>query len=220
MITTLRPAADASAELEIKRSRFLAHLARTPDEAAARDFITTIKQRYPDARHHCSAFVVVVPGQHDAEHSSDDGEPSGTAGRPMLDVLRGAGGEGEGLGECCVVVVRYFGGVLLGTGGLVRAYGDATREVLRGLPLVRVAPRELLEVEAEHGDAGALEHGLSQFGWAPVERHYASRTTQLVLAVNDVQGALARIAELSGGRVKVRDLGASQVEVPAGRLPG
>ena len=95
--------------------------------------IARVKSQWPDARHHCSAFIVAVAGQHDVEHSSDDGEPSGTAGRPMLDVLRGAE-----LGQVCAVVVRYFGGVLLGTGGLVRAYSDSVHAALAQLGTVSV----------------------------------------------------------------------------------
>ena len=223
MITSLRPhprfrfegSLDTSvvAELAIKRSRFISHLARTTDEQQARAFVDAVRERYPDARHHCSAFVVSVAGQHDAEHSSDDGEPAGTAGRPMLDVLKAAE-----LGQVCAVVVRYFGGILLGTGGLVRAYSDATRQVLAGLPVVRAEPRTLLEVEAEHGDAGVLESGLHQLGLAPITRDYTAQLTTLTLAVADVDLVCARIAELTAGRAHVRRGGASEIEVPAGTL--
>lgn len=223
MITTLRPDprfewggdldAMATAEAEVRRSRFISHLARCSDEAAARGFIDAVRDRYPDARHHCSAHVVPVTGQHDAEHSSDDGEPAGTAGRPMLDVLKAAG-----LGRVCVVVVRYFGGVLLGTGGLVRAYSDATRDVLAGLPVVRSQSRQLLEVEAEHGDAGVLEHGLQQLGLAPIDRDWTGRLTRFTVAAADDALARAQVAELSAGRARVRGLGPVDIEVPAGTL--
>lgn len=223
MITSLRPdprhdwagSLDVSATvtLEVKRSRFISHLARCADEAEARSFVDAVRDRYPDARHHCSAYIVPVAGQHDIEHSSDDGEPAGTAGRPMLDVLKAAG-----LGRVAVVVVRYFGGVLLGTGGLVRAYSDATREVLIGLPIVRAEARHLLEIEAEHGDGGVLEHGLQQLGMPPMSRDYTGRVTRLTVAAADADQASARIAELSNGRAKVHALGPSEVEVAAGTL--
>lgn len=222
MISSLRPdpryswdgswQGTATIELEIRRSRFISLLARCADEAAARAFVDAARDRYPDARHHCSASVVPVAGQHDAEHSSDDGEPAGTAGRPMLDVLKAAE-----LGQVAVVVVRYFGGVLLGTGGLVRAYSDATREVLEGLAVVRAEPRHLLEIEAEHADAGVLEHGLQQLGIAPRSRDFTGRVTRLVVAAADAEDATARIAALSSGRAKVHALGPAEVEVPAGR---
>ena len=203
----------ASAELEVRRSRFIARLARCTDDAAARSFIDAVRHRYPDARHHCSAYVVPVAGQHDAEQSSDDGEPAGTAGRPMLEVLTSAG-----LGRVCVVVVRYFGGVLLGTGGLVRAYSEATRRVFAGLPVVRAEPRQLLAVEVAHGDVGLLEHGLQHLGMAPIAREYTGRGTCLTIAVADAAAASARVAELSAGRARVHDLGATEVEVAAGTL--
>ena len=122
----LRPGSDRPvAETEVKRSRFIACAARVPDEDAARAFLAEIRAEFADARHHCSAYILHVDGANPVERSSDDGEPAGTAGQPMLEVLRGSG-----LQDVAVVVVRYFGGVKLGTGGLVRAYQDATRAVL------------------------------------------------------------------------------------------
>ena len=223
MISSLRPdprfswtgdlGASATSEVEVRRSRFISHLARCTDETAARSFIDAVRHRYPDARHHCSAHVVPVIGQHDAEHSSDDGEPAGTAGRPMLEVLKAAE-----LGRVCVVVVRYFGGVLLGTGGLVRAYSDATRDVVAGLPVVRAQPRHVLAVDAEHGDAAVLEHGLQHHGLAPTERDYTGRITRLTVMATDPDRATSQIAELSAGRAQVHLLGLAEVEVSAGTL--
>ncbi|MCX7792579.1 MAG: YigZ family protein, partial [Chloroflexaceae bacterium] len=112
------PAGRARAELLVLNSRFVATAGPAPDVEAAKAFIAAIRQELPGASHHCYAFLAghgasVIAGM------SDDGEPAGTAGRPMLAVLRGSG-----LGDVVVVVTRYFGGALLGTGGLVRAYGD------------------------------------------------------------------------------------------------
>src|SRR5690625_7410464 len=110
---TVPPGVTATTELEIRRSRFITWLRRAGEEAAARALVDEARHTYPDARHHCSAFVVRVPGANLVERSSDDGEPAGTAGMPMLEVLRGSG-----LVDVAAVVVRYFGGVKLGTGGL------------------------------------------------------------------------------------------------------
>ena len=107
----------------VLRSRFLAHVARAETEAAARAVIAEARAAHHDARHHCSAFVLGADAM--LRRSNDDGEPSGTAGRPMLDVLGG-----RGLSDVVVVVTRWFGGTLLGTGGLTRAYGDATAAAL------------------------------------------------------------------------------------------
>ncbi len=108
-------------EIVEKKSRFIATLRPIASEEEAAQFLAEIRKKYWDARHHCSAFVLGERG--DLTRCSDDGEPSGTAGRPMLDVLTG-----EGLTGCMAVVTRYFGGTLLDTGGQVRAYGGAVRE--------------------------------------------------------------------------------------------
>jgi len=119
------PAGPVESELRVANSRFIASLAPVFNVYEARAFHKSIKQRFPDATHHVSAFVI-GHGKSVITHCSDDGEPSGTAGRPALAVL-----QGSGLGDVAVVVTRYFGGIKLGTGGLVKAYGDAVREVLK-----------------------------------------------------------------------------------------
>jgi len=151
--------ATITAEVEIKRSQFLCYLQRTETEQEARDFIAEVRHLHPAARHHCTAFRLEEDTGEVWERSSDDGEPSGTAGSPMLAVLRG-----EELVNVCAVVVRYFGGVLLGTGGLVRAYTDA---VVAGVAAARNdgrvvsrRPVELWSVEAPITDVGRWEADL------------------------------------------------------------
>ncbi len=122
------PAGKARAELLVVNSRFVATAGPASSVEAAKAFVATVRQELPGASHHCYAFLVGY-GASVTAGMSDDGEPAGTAGRPMLAVLRGAG-----LGDVIVVVTRYFGGTLLGTGGLVRAYGDAVKAVLAVLP--------------------------------------------------------------------------------------
>ena len=118
------PAAETEAEIEVLKSRFIATLAPVFSVDEARAFVKQIRARYSDASHNVPAFLVGY-GSSVTAHCNDDGEPSGTAGRPMLAVL-----QGSGLGDVAVVVTRYWGGTKLGTGGLVRAYGDAVKEVL------------------------------------------------------------------------------------------
>lgn len=118
------PYEPATAESTAGNSRFIARLERVETPESARSFITAVKRDYPDASHHVPAFVL-GGGNSVTEFCSDDGEPSGTAGRPLLAVLKGSG-----LGNTVIVVTRYFGGTLLGTGGLVKAYSDAGRAVL------------------------------------------------------------------------------------------
>ena len=130
----LIPLEEVENEILVVNSRFIASLAPAKSVEEAREYIAEIKRRYPDATHNVPAFVI-GHGKSLITHCSDDGEPSGTSGRPALAVL-----QGSGLGNVVVVVTRYFGGTKLGTGGLVKAYGDAVREIL---PLVKLA--ELVE---------------------------------------------------------------------------
>lgn len=118
------PSSEVSAEIKVVNSRFIAALAPAGSVEEAREFIARIKAAYPDASHHVPVFLI-GHGDSVTAHCSDDGEPSGTAGRPALAVL-----QGSGLGDVVVVITRYFGGTKLGTGGLVRAYSDAVRTVL------------------------------------------------------------------------------------------
>jgi uncharacterized YigZ family protein len=139
------------AEIEVTRSRFIADLAPVPDADAAGEVVGAARREFHAARHHCSAWVLGPEGE--LVRANDDGEPAGTAGAPMLAVLRGAG-----LTDVVAVVTRYFGGTLLGAGGLVRAYGDA---VAAAVAEVRRVPRRVVtevEVRAGHADAGRVEH--------------------------------------------------------------
>ncbi|MDO4928360.1 MAG: YigZ family protein [Corynebacterium sp.] len=136
-------------DLEIKRSKFYCFIRQTTDEQHARDFIADVRGRFPDARHHCSAFIYHVADAVPVERSNDDGEPTGTAGRPMLDVLRGSG-----LLDISAVVVRYFGGIKLGAGGLVHAYSDAVAQCLPEIETVLRKRQDLFQVHFSHADAG------------------------------------------------------------------
>ncbi|MEY8566733.1 YigZ family protein [Corynebacterium sp.] len=197
------------AETEVRRSRFIACAARVTDEDSARAFLAEVRAGYPDARHHCSAYVLHVDGANPVERSSDDGEPAGTAGQPILEVLRGSG-----LQDIAVVVVRYFGGVKLGTGGLVRAYQDATREVLDGVPVTRREPRDVWALEVGHADAGKVESELRARGLSVEASYGASVTLTLTLPAGDDPGGLVR--EISAGTLDVVRAGARWEDVAAG----
>lgn len=196
----------ARAEIEIKRSQFIGLAARTPTETTAREFIAHIRSEYPDARHHCSAYIIHQPAAQPVERSSDDGEPSGTAGKPMLEVLRG-------IEDVTVVVVRYFGGVLLGTGGLVRAYQDATRQTLEELSLVRRRQRQLFRFQLDHAEAGRVEADIRGADFDVQDVEYAAEVTMRV-ATDDREGLENRIAALTGGQVEVESDGETWVESP------
>ena len=187
------PARDAEAEIEVKRSRFVCTIARADDEPAARAVVDRLRRRHWDARHHCSAFVLGPDAA--VERSSDDGEPAGTAGAPMLEVLRGAG-----VSDVVAVVTRWFGGTLLGAGGLVRAYGDAVRAGLVAAGTRRRSlVRELL-LEVGHADAGRVESELRNRGVAVLDTAYAAAVMlRLGVAPEDEPGLHALVAELTGG---------------------
>jgi uncharacterized YigZ family protein len=137
-IQRLIPLESVETEITVVNSRFIASLAPVNSVEDARGFISEIKKRYPDASHHVPAFVI-GHGKSIIAHCSDDGEPSGTAGRPALAVL-----QGSELGNVVVVITRYFGGTKLGTGGLVKAYGDAVREVLKQVRFATLLPTTTL----------------------------------------------------------------------------
>lgn len=208
-VRTLAGAVTTATELEIRRSRFITWLRRADDETAARALVDEARHAFPDARHHCSAFVVRVPGANLVERSSDDGEPAGTAGMPMLEVLRGSG-----LVDLAAVVVRYFGGVKLGTGGLVRAYSDAVRSALEVAPVVVQRESRLHAVSLPHADAGRVESELRALGFAVDDVAYAEQVT-LVLASNDDGALTSAVAGLTGGVAEVRPAGTRVVELPA-----
>lgn len=199
---------EARTEIDVRRSRFLATVARVDDEDAARAVITRVKAEFPDARHHCLAFVVEVPGAQPVERSSDDGEPAGTAGMPMLEVLRGAG-----LGNVVAVVTRYFGGTLLGTGGLVRAYSDAVASALVDAPRVRPERRVLWGIDVPAADAGRVQGALLNRG-IDVRDAAWGRSVWFTLAVADPDAALQLIREVVQSEVTPQELGATTVEVP------
>ncbi|MGH3353570.1 MAG: YigZ family protein [Nocardioides sp.] len=187
-------ARDGAAEIEEKRSRFLCTLARVEDEAEARAVVERLRKKHWDARHTCSAFRIGPPPQ-PVERSNDDGEPAGTAGAPMLEVLRGAG-----VSDTVAVVTRWFGGTLLGAGGLVRAYSEAVRSALDEVGTLR---RELVreyEIEVAYDAAGRLETDLRSSGVAVLDTAYGDAVTLRIGAPPTEEKRLeSLLAELTAG---------------------
>lgn len=190
---------DITGEYEEKRSRFLAVLRRIndDDEDAARALVSDLRRAHPDARHHCSAFLIEVPGSSRIERSNDDGEPSGTAGTPMLDVLRGSG-----LSGVSVVVVRWFGGTKLGTGGLVRAYGAAVTAAIEQAwhdgRVAEVTRTPAWTTEVDHAVAGGLESALRAAGVRVLGVEYGRKARMTVAGELDVLGPILA-TRTSGG---------------------
>src|SRR5699024_3754884 len=158
-------AGPASAELEIKRSRFLGELTRVESKEEAREVVAGARSKYWDARHHCSAFLLGA-GQ-EVQRSSDDGEPAGTAGAPMLEVLRGAE-----VSDVVAVVIRWFGGTLLGAGGLVRAYSDSVRAALDAAKIIERHLLTEVEVTLGHDVAGRFEADIRSQGITVLDAQY------------------------------------------------
>lgn len=144
-------------DLEIKNSQFITTVCRTNGRDAAKTFIDTMRQRYPDANHHCWAFIAGTPSNAHLWDQSDDGEPKGTAGKPMLNVL-----QHSNFGETSVVVTRFFGGVKLGAGGLVRAYSQAVQEALSQTEYENVYPRSPVQLKIAYPLLGKVEYWLEQ----------------------------------------------------------
>ncbi|MCX6500355.1 MAG: IMPACT family protein [Arthrobacter sp.] len=190
-------------ELEIKRSRFITVLQRAPDEDSARSLVSGLRREFRDARHHCSAFVLGPDRR--VQRSNDDGEPSGTAGIPMLEALlkRETAPGVTDLSDVAAVVVRYFGGILLGAGGLVRAYSESVSSALEAAPLVRRQRLRICSVPVPHATAGRLENELRAAGYVMAGASYDAQTTVFRLALPDDTAGLAqaadRVAALTAG---------------------
>lgn len=202
-------AGDAQAELEVKRSRFLATVRRVPDEAAALELVAEHRQLYHAAGHHCSAFVI---GPNQAlVRVSDDGEPTSTAGLPMLNVLTG-----HDLSDVAAVVTRYFGGTLLGAGGLVRAYSGAVSAALEGAVTLRRRQLELFRVSVEPGQAGQLESAVRNRGIAVREISYGSVAVVLTVAVaaGGVGALRSLVATITAGSASLQPAGQDWVDEP------
>ena len=181
-------------EYEEKKSRFIATVRRCESEEEASAFIEEKKKKYWDARHNCSAFVLGSRGE--LTRCSDDGEPGGTAGRPMLEVLLG-----EEIRNVAVVVTRYFGGVLLGTGGLVRAYTRAVKEGLKNCTFGRMRYGWDIRITTDYNGIGKIQYLLGNAGIEPVSAEYAEQVTlRVTAAAEDARRLEKEITEATAGR--------------------
>jgi len=216
--TTLAAGDGFRHEIEIKRSRFIAVLRRADSEEDARALVSELRREFHDARHHCSAFV--LGPDRDVQRSSDDGEPSGTAGIPMLEALlrRETAPGVTDLSDVSAVVVRYFGGILLGAGGLVRAYSDSVSTALELAPLVQRRRLRICSVRVPHAAAGRLENDLRSAGYSMAGTGYEAQSTVLRLALADAPDDLAaaadRLAAMTAGSAALQPEGTEWIDVP------
>jgi uncharacterized YigZ family protein len=192
------PAAPVDVELRVSNSRFITHLAPVADVASARAFIASIRAKMPDANHHVYAYVIGHGGT-TTLGMSDDGEPSGTAGRPALAVLKGSG-----LGDVVVVVTRYFGGTLLGTGGLVHAYGDSVKAVLAEVVRIEKIARTRLLMSMTYPLYEGVKRVLAGYDSQISEELFGTDVTlTVVVRVADVTSITAVLIEHSAGTIDI-----------------
>lgn len=184
-------------EIVEKKSRFIANIFPVQDEEEALARITEMKKKYYDARHNCFAYV--IGEKNETERCSDDGEPSGTAGRPMLDVLTG-----QGIHNAVAIVTRYFGGTLLGTGGLVRAYSGAMKEGLLHCVLMEQLTGQKISIKTDYNDIGKIQYLARQLELTELDTAYAD-TVEMTLLVPDavLDKAEQEITEKTAGRAKI-----------------
>lgn len=182
-------------EIVEKKSRFIATIRRVESEEEAVKFIEEMKKKYWDARHNCSAFV--IGSRAELTRCSDDGEPSGTAGRPMLEVLLG-----EGVRNIAVVVTRYFGGVLLGTGGLVRAYTQAVKAGLENCSVGAMVHGYEIMLNTDYNGIGKVLYLLGQYGIEPVDSEYGVDVTLQIRIRSDIAERLHKeLIEATSGKI-------------------
>ena len=182
------------AEIIEKKSRFIATVCPVKSEEEAIAFIESMRKKYWNATHNCFAYV--IGEQFQMQRCSDDGEPSGTAGKPMLDVLLG-----EEIHDVVVVVTRYFGGTLLGTGGLVRAYSGATKEGLLASKVITKVHGQKLSVQTDYTGLGKIQYILGQRGLTILNSVYTDKVELEVLIPEDeISGVMAEITEGTNGQ--------------------
>lgn len=187
-------------EIVEKKSRFIAHVQPVASEEEAIDFIGKIKKQYWDARHNCHAYVIGSHGE--ITRCSDDGEPSGTAGRPMLDVLLG-----NELRDTAVVVTRYFGGTLLGTGGLVRAYSAAVREGLAHAVIIEKRAGEIYQIQTDYQGLGKIQYLAGERGLAILKADYAEAVRlEILIPKGEADGFLQAVTEATGGKAEIEKI--------------
>ncbi len=186
--------------VEVKRSKFIGILqaVSSPDEAEA--LIRSEKKKYHDAKHHCSAYVLRgIDGAPDTVHSSDDGEPSGTAGKPMLEVLNGAG-----LKDVVIVVTRYFGGTLLGTGGLVRAYTDAAKAAVEDAGVAQMQLMQQFSIVFDYPFTGSIDHLMEQDGISRLNAEYTDKVRYDLAVPEQKYDALVKsLTELTSSAIDI-----------------
>ena len=198
----LIPAAIHQVEEEIKRSRFITTLGHAPTADAARAFIASVAAAHPTANHNCWAYVAGPPGSTAQIGLSDDGEPHGTAGRPMLTVLLHSG-----IGEICAVVTRYFGGTLLGKGGLVKAYSGGVQLGLASLPVIELVPKTTLDILIDYATITLFKRLLPDYEAEILREEYAlDAAYRIQLPETQAPAFCAAVTALTNGQALIEPI--------------
>ena len=199
---------DGQVQEEIKKSRFICHMKRETTEDEARNFIQAVKKEHYKATHNCSAFI--LGERSEMKRSSDDGEPSGTAGVPMLGVL-----ENQQLTNVCAVVTRYFGGIKLGAGGLIRAYSSNVALAIKEIGIVHIKEQLGLRIALSYSQYQELPNFLKANHLQEQDTSFTEQVqTTIFVDKNDKDSMIEGLIELFNGKVDITDQGLRKVEVP------
>ena len=199
---------DGQVQEEIKKSRFICHAKRVYSEEEARDFITAIKKEHYKATHNCSAFI--VGERSEIKRTSDDGEPSGTAGIPMLGVL-----ENHNLTNVCVVVTRYFGGIKLGAGGLIRAYAGSVALAVKEIGIIEIKEQAGIQIHMTYAQYQEYGNFLKEHNLIELETNFTDQVdTMIFIDKEKKDGIKADLIEFFNGKVTLTDKGLREVEIP------
>ena len=199
---------DGQVQEEIKKSRFICHAKRVYSEEEARDFITAIKKEHYKATHNCSAFI--IGERSEIKRTSDDGEPSGTAGVPMLGVL-----ENHNLTNICVVVTRYFGGIKLGAGGLIRAYASSVALAVKEIGIIEIKEQAGIAIQMSYAQYQEYGNFLKEHNLIELETSFTDQVdTMIYVDKEEKENIKAALVEFFNGKVTLTDQGLREVEVP------
>ena len=203
---------DGQVQEEIKKSRLICHAKRVYSEEEARDFITAIKKEHYKATHNCSAFIIGELSE--IKRTSDDGEPSGTAGVPMLGVL-----ENHNLTNICVVVTRYFGGIKLGAGGLIRAYAGSVALAVKEIGIIEIKEQAGIAIQMSYAQYQEYGNFLKEHNLIELETNFTDQVdTMIYVDKEEKENIKAALVEFFNGKVTLTDQGLREVEVPVNLL--
>ena len=198
---------DGQVQEEIKKSRFICYAKRVYSEEEARDFITAIKKEHYKATHNCSAFI--IGERSEIKRTSDDGEPSGTAGVPMLGVL-----ENHNLTNVCVVVTRYFGGIKLGAGGLIRAYAGSVALAVKEIGIIEIKEQAGIAIQMSYAQYQEYSNFLKEHDLMELETNFTDQVdTMIYVDKEEKDNIKAALVEFFNGKVTLTDQGLREVEV-------